>query len=634
MGNIKYKNYDAIVIGAGGAGLISALNLAQENLHVACLSKVQPTKSHTIAAQGGINAPLGTVTKDHPDWLIYDTIKGGDYLSDHDSVRQLCYNANDAILDLEKIGVNFSKNKDGTIYQRKYGGQTTNFGQDTAYRACNVADRTGAEILNKLYEACLKHKVNFFSQIFILNLLIDKKQIKGVLGWDFSTGELIFFKSNFIIIATGGFSQIYKTNTSSAICTGDGNALALKAGIALQDMEFIQFHPTGLYDCGLLITEAARAEGGYLTSNKKVSPKKTTHNPYVIPTSELFKNDPAYRFMKDYAPQHQDLASRDIISRAIFNEIEQGRGYGKNKDYIYLHLEDLKEDDIHKQLPTVTETAKTFANIDVTKEPIPVAPSVHYTMGGIATNQYAQIGYYENNKENNFIYYKGLYAVGETASSSIHGANRLGCNSLLELIVFGKIAAQDIIKQYNQEKNNNKNISLASHQQAELDKYVSNFYKNFSDNNAIQENATEQKITDIISAHKEKLKEIMSKNVGVIKNAEKLQQAEQKLTILAQEINNIKINNHGLKDNFNLISLLELQNMLLQAIAATKTSLWRKESRGAHFRSDYQQRDDKNFMQHSLYKIDHNGKAIIFSQKIRNFLAKKDSRFSPKKRSY
>lgn len=584
--------YDVIVIGAGGAGLVSALNLSKSNLKTAVLSKVFPTRSHTVSAKGGINAPLGNVTKDNPEWLMYDTIKGGDWLSDHDSVEILCNRAKSAIINLEHLGVPFTRDKNGKIYQRVYGGQTTNFGKgELAHRACSAADRTGHAILQNLYQSALQKGVNFYNEIFVLDLIIINQKIKGVIAWDFNQARLVFFKSNFIVIATGGFGQLYHTNTSSSICTGDGNAMALRAGVMLQDMEFIQFHPTGIYNLGILITEAARSEGGYLINN-------------------LGK-----RFMTDYAPKYKELASRDIISRAMINEVSHGRGVGENKDHIYLDISHLGKTKLLQFLPAIYETCKTFLGIDITKDPIPVSPSVHYTMGGIPTNKYGEVSYQK-------VKISGLYAIGETASASIHGANRLGCNSLLELVVYGEIVSERIANQYKKE---NDTIDDSSEIDLLINQKLESFYSNFSEHN---DN------TKDIDRYRKELVLIMEKNIGVIRSEESLIKAKLELEKISLEINKLTIKNKTLHENPILIELLELKNLILQAKVVTEMSLWRTESRGSHFRSDFKERNDSKFLKHSLCGIDPSGKLYNSYNPIRKLDSYLSKKFHPQKRTY
>lgn len=596
MQPVDQQIYDVIVIGSGGAGLVSAVNLAKSGLKVIVLSKVFPTRSHTVAAKGGVNAPLGNVTQDNPEWFMYDTIKGGDWLSDQDSVEILCNRAKSAIVNLENSGVPFSRDHNGKIYQRAYGGQTTDFGNgELAYRACSVADRTGHAILHNLYQSSLRNNVVINSEIFVLDLIVDGGQIRGVLAWDFGEAKLIYVKSNYVVMATGGFGQLYNTNTSSSICTGDGNALALRAGIMLQDMEFIQFHPTGLYNLGILITEAARAEGGYLL------------------------NGLGERFMKNYAPKYLELASRDIISRAIINEISLGRGSGKNKDQVEIDIRHLGKDKILKFLPSVYDTCKVFLGIDVTKHTIPVCPSVHYTMGGIPTNKYGEVTYADNGNQ---VKINGLYAIGETASSSVHGANRLGCNSLLELIVFGEISAESIkdnISKMKTNDDNSSNITKLVNQKA------SAFYSLFSESS---DN------TDSIDEYRKELGVVMEKYVGVVRSEDSLLSAKKEVSRILDVVNNLKIKNNSLYENPQLMSLLELRNLVLQAVIVVEMSLWRRESRGAHYRSDYRDRDDNQFLKHSLCGFDKSGKIKKSENKVRQLSGKLSKKLAPNNRVY
>ncbi len=532
---------------------ISAINAGAKN--IAVISKVVPTNSHTVAAKGGINAALSNVQDDNWKWHAYDTLKGGDYLADTDAVEFLCKHAEAAILSLEHMGVVFSRDQNGKIAQRAYGAQSTNFGQgDLAYRACYSKDKTGHTILHTLFEQALKSGVKFFSEFFVSDLLIDdQSQCHGCLAIDLNLGEVVIFESKNTILATGGYSQIYHNTTSSLICSGDGSALVFEAGLALQDMEFVQFHPTGIYGSGFLITEAARGEGGYLL------------------------NSQGDRFMKNYAPKMMELASRDVISQAMSAEIHQGRGLGKDKNFLHLDLRHISDEVLKNKLPGVVELVKNFARLDVKKDLIPVAPSAHYSMGGIPTNLDCVV----LNGENEV---KGLMAVGEAACVSVHGANRLGCNSLLDLIVFGKIAGEKAAAKIGE-----KFAGVAEKIAAGKVENLTNIFGAKSDSN--------------LSSLKRQLQENNEKNLGVFRDEELLKIGLAKTLELFQIFKNYKITNKSLIWNDDLVAYFELKNLFLNSLAANFSALNRRESRGAHYRSDFLQRDDQNFCTHSLVKM-------------------------------
>ncbi len=623
---ITKKQFDVIIIGSGGAGLMAALSCAQFGIkNIAIISKVMPLNSHTVAAKGGINAALSNVQEDNWQWHAFDTIKGGDYLTDVDAVEILCKKASEAILDLEKMGVVFSRDNAGKIAQRAYGGQTENFGKgDVAYRACYSKDKTGHTILYSLYEKALEKGIKFFSEFFVSDLLVDdKKTCYGCLAIDLNVGELVIFESGLTIIATGGYSQIYQNTTSSVICTGDGSALVFKEGLPLQDMEFVQFHPTGIFGCGFLITEAARGEGAYLLNGK------------------------GERFMKEYAPKMTELASRDVIARAMATEIHKGNGCGENKNFLHLDLRHLSDDVLQNKLPGVVELIKNFVRnnhkqIDIKKDLIPVSPSAHYTMGGIPTNLDCMV--IDGERE-----IAGLMAIGESACVSVHGANRLGCNSLLDLIVFGKIAGQKALGKIIKsnalavEKIAAKKIEnlqsklLPCHQSLTpcYPYYSSHFHPQHSPchpreggdpessqltldprlrgddkgrngddkgrNRDDNEWNGDDKVAVInIFELKKNLQEANEKNLGVFRNQELLFQHLQQLNEISQSFQNIVIKNKSLLWNDELVSYLELENLLLNSLATAFAAFNRKESRGAHYRSDFPQRDDKKFLCHSL----------------------------------
>ena len=551
---------------------MATLTAAKKGFSVACLTKVHPTRSHTVAAQGGVNAALGNVTEDDWRWHMYDTIRGSDWLGDQDAIAYLCRNAASAIHNLENMGVPFSRDAQGKIYQRVYGGQSTHYGKGKlAYRACSVADRTGQAILHTLYQQAMALKCQFFIDYFTLDLVFDDSgRCRGVLAWDVTEGTLHFFQGQTVILATGGHGQIYKTNTASSICTGDGNAMALRVGIALQDMEFIQFHPTGLYGSGFLITEAARAEGGYLT------------------------NGEGERFMQRYAPSYADLASRDVIARAMATEIAEGRGAGAEKNCIYLNLQHLKAEDIASKLPTVIETSKTFAGIDPRYDPIPVAPTCHYAMGGVPTNIHGEVVRYDGTNDS---VVPGLMAIGETACVSVHGANRLGCNSLLDIIVFGQAAAEHLGKFLKpgvfQPKLSPSMLEAA-----------------FSRLNHIRQAKGEYSALQV----KQAIQQVMDVHAGVFRNEELLVEGLNKINSLKEKVNAVRVTDKSLLWNSDLLEVLELHNMYQIAKVTMYSALQRQESRGSHYRKDYPERIDEHWLCHSLAVSDRN-ELLTFSKR-------------------
>ncbi len=566
---------DVIIIGAGGAGIMAALQAAKHGFKVVCVTKVHPLRSHTVAAKGGINAALGNVSKDDWRWHIYDTIKGSDWLADQDAVEFMCKNAPTAIRELEQMGVPFSRGENGKIYQRIYGGQSADFGKgEHVYRACAAADRTGHAILQTLYQSALKLGITFLENNFALDLLMEDGACKGVAALDMDAGTVNIYAGAYTIIASGGYGQIYKTNTSSSICTGDGNAMVLRAGLPLQDMEFVQFHPTGMHGSGLLITEAARGEGAYLV------------------------NALGEKFMDKYAPRYGDLASRDVIARAMATEVKEGRGAGPQKDHLLLKLSHLGKETLEKKLPEVLELAKKFAGVDARVDSIPVAPSVHYSMGGIPTNTSAEVVDIKGN------IVPGLMAIGEAACVSVHGANRLGCNSLLDLIVFGKAASDKIKeKQMLGEVPNKTSVSKSA-----IEKACNGLNNMLNMNGDIKPSA-------VLS----NMKEAMSAHAGVFRDADELAVCEDKIRQLFVSLNNLEIKEKGLIWNNSLINALELQNMLMQALATVVSAQKRTESRGSHYRNDYPKRDDKNWMVHSLITIDSSGKEVFKKRAVRLF---------------
>ncbi|HJR73322.1 MAG TPA: succinate dehydrogenase flavoprotein subunit [Luteimonas sp.] len=566
---ITEHKYDMIVVGAGGAGLRATFGLAQKGLQTACLTKVFPTRSHTVAAQGGISAALGNMGEDDWRFHFYDTIKGSDWLGDQDAIEYMCKEAIPAIIELEHQGVPFSRTEDGRIYQRPFGGMTTHYGKGTAQRTCAAADRTGHAILHTLYQQSLKHDARFFIEYFALDLIMDEHgACRGVLALDMAEGTLHLFRAHGVVLATGGYGRAYFSATSAHTCTGDGGGMALRAGLGLQDMEFVQFHPTGIYGAGVLITEGVRGEGGIL------------------------RNDKGERFMERYAPNAKDLASRDVVSRSMTIEIREGRGVGPNKDHIHLDLSHLDPKDIHEKLPGISESARIFANVDVTKQPIPVIPTVHYNMGGIPTNYHGEVVQLKNGDPDAVV--PGLYAIGEAACVSVHGANRLGSNSLLDLVVFGRAVANRCAETIKPGQGHSKLADDA------CDKALANLDK--------LRNADGGTPTAVI---RDNMQRTMQADAAVFRTGETLGEGVRKIREIHASFADVKVSDRSLIWNSDLIETYELQNLLGQALATIVSAENRTESRGAHAREDFPERDDQAWQKHTLCWVGDDGKTDI-----------------------
>ena len=580
--NKKFQehSYDALVIGAGGAGLRATMGLAEKGFNVACVSKLFPTRSHTVAAQGGINAALGNMTEDDWKWHFYDTVKGSDWLGDQDAIHYMCKEAPSSVLELESYGLPFSRTEEGKIYQRAFGGQSLHYGKGgQAYRTACAADRTGHAMLHTLYGNSLKFNANFFIEYFALELLMNRENntCVGALVYNIEDGTFHKINAKNTVIATGGYGRCYFSATSAHTCTGDGNSMCLRKGIPLQDSEFIQFHPTGVYGAGVLLTEGCRGEGGYLI------------------------NSEGERFMERYAPSAKDLASRDVVSRSMTIEINEGRGVGENKDHILLQLSHLPKELLEERLPGISETAKIFANVDVSKEPVPVIPTVHYNMGGIPTNWKGQVINPDKNNENKIV--NGLWAAGEAASSSVHGANRLGANSLLDIVVFGKACAENISKQ-------NKPGDLIENEDTEiLDKDLDQ-YKNYLN-----------KKGDInVSDLRLEMQKIMQKHAGVFRNDKLLNEGVELFRDIYKQFDDVSISDKSDIFNTEYIEMLELKNLLDNALVTIESANFRKESRGAHSHEDYPDRDDDNWLVHTIAHLKNNKVELSTRNVIREVL--------------
>ncbi len=590
---IEDHTYDVVVVGAGGAGLRAVVGCGEAGLRTACITKVFPTRSHTVAAQGGISASLGNMHKDDWRWHMYDTVKGSDWLGDQDCIEYMVRNAPEAVYELEHWGVPFSRTEDGRIYQRPFGGMTIDYGKGQAQRTCAAADRTGHAMLHTMYGQAVRHTAEFFIEFFAIDLIMDSQGVcRGVIALKLDDGTLHRFRAQTTILATGGYGRVYASCTSAHICTGDGGGMALRAGLPLQDMEFVQFHPTGIYGSGCLVTEGARGEGGYLV------------------------NAEGERFMERYAPSAKDLASRDVVSRAMTIEMREGRGVGKKKDHIFLHLDHLDPKVLHERLPGISETVKIFAGVDVTREPIPILPTAHYNMGGIPTNFHGEVVTKRNGDDNAVV--PGLMAVGEAACVSVHGANRLGSNSLIDLVVFGRAAARRCSEKL-----------TANAKQPDLPADSGDMALGRLDRFRYASGGTPT------ARLRENMQRVMQANCAVFRTRDTLTEGQKLIHEVYEGSADIAVFDRSLVWNTDLMETMEYDNLISQAVVTMDCAANRTESRGAHAREDYPGRDDQNWMKHTLARLDNRGVTTIDYRPVHDYTMTNDVQpVPPKARVY